>query len=257
MAPAGPVSSDGAKEKVAGQTGERRGASNRMQAWFRACSPAARVLRASPAVRCCGGTRSRRRPRTLRRTLARARHVPSGRTPCTWPRRATRDRTGQLSNRGLCAAYGRVPLLNRAQNRGLALANVPARSAVRSLAPLAAALPTTARAFSAGAPARDELERIETTTSELQHYGQWLADILPSMIDAVVVAKGELCIVVTPPAITHVMTFLRDHSNCQVCTRTVVFRCTIRRTRWRLPADTSSARRHQHAYFDSTRWYPM
>jgi hypothetical protein len=36
------------------------------------------------------------------------------------------------------------------------------------------------------------------------------------MIDAVVVAKGELCIVVTPPAITHVMTFLRDHSNCQV-----------------------------------------
>ena len=49
-----------------------------------------------------------------------------------------------------------------------------------------------------------------------RHYGQWLADILPSMIDAVVVAKGELCIVVTPPAITHVMTFLRDHSNCQV-----------------------------------------
>ena len=49
-----------------------------------------------------------------------------------------------------------------------------------------------------------------------RHYGQWLADILPSMIDAVVVAKGELCIVVTPPAIAHVMTFLRDHSNCQV-----------------------------------------
>ena len=56
------------------------------------------------------------------------------------------------------------------QNRGLALANVPARSAVRSIAPLTAALPTPARGFSsAGAPARDELERTEAVTSELQY----------------------------------------------------------------------------------------
>lgn len=55
------------------------------------------------------------------------------------------------------------------QNRGLALANVPARSAVRSIAPLTAALPTPARGFSAGAPARDELERSEAVTSELQY----------------------------------------------------------------------------------------
>jgi len=114
----------------------------------------------------------------------------------------------------LCSPAARA-LRSSTANRGLALANVPARSAVRSIAPLTAALPTPARGFSAGAPARDELERSEAVTSELQHYGQWLADILPSMIDAVVVAKGELCIVVTPPAITHVMTFLRDHSNCQ------------------------------------------
>ena len=39
------------------------------------------------------------------------------------------------------------------------------------------------------------------------------------MIDSVQVAKGELCIVVTTPAIMHVMTFLRDHTNCQVRSR--------------------------------------
>lgn len=52
-----------------------------------------------------------------------------------------------------------------------------------------------------------------------RNYGQWLADTLPTMIDSVQVAKGELCIVVTTPAITHVMTFLRDHTNCQVRSR--------------------------------------
>ena len=158
------------------------------------------------------------------------------------------------------------------QNRGLALANLPARAAVRSIAPLTAALPTPARGFSVGAPARDELERTEAVTSELQyvthkflsparaisltallvrrHYGQWLADILPSMIDAVVVAKGELCIVVTPPAIAHVMTFLRDHSNCQV-RAPVRFLRAGRAGRMLTPPPPPFAQRN------STRWYPM
>ena len=110
----------------------------------------------------------------------------------------------------------RVP----AQSRPALASGLPARAvAARALAPpppLAAACSAPARGLASGAPARDELERSEAVTSELQHYGQWLADTLPTMIDSVSVAKGELCLVVPPPAITQVMTFLRDHTNCQV-----------------------------------------
>jgi hypothetical protein len=83
---------------------------------------------------------------------------------------------------------------------------------VRPTSTLSNALHARSAAARLGLTSHDHLAR-------RRNYGQWLADTLPTMIDSVQVAKGELCIVVTTPAIMHVMTFLRDHTNCQVRSR--------------------------------------
>lgn len=147
-----------------------------MQSWFRACSPAARVLRSTPAVR----HRSHRHaPMAVppRRHAAPGCDVLQSRHLHLVNRRARVWAEGWNGKGWSGAGSIRCILLTlrvdchrvQTQNRGLALANLPARVALRSIAPLTTALPTPARGFSVGAPARDELERTEAVTSELQY----------------------------------------------------------------------------------------
>ena len=53
------------------------------------------------------------------------------------------------------------------------------------------------------------------TTESLHTYGSYLTQCLPKFIQQFSVLKDELILHVAPPAIVPVLTFLRDHSQCQ------------------------------------------
>lgn len=52
-------------------------------------------------------------------------------------------------------------------------------------------------------------------TEKMAEYGNWLAGMIPAWITNMEVYKGELSVTVDSAQITKVLTFLRDHSNCQ------------------------------------------
>lgn len=119
--------------------------------------------------------------------------------------------------------------LNGAGSRAIRSKNALATSAVGivprgTLARAPRTLPAaaTSRYFTDLSPApetsmgvRSELARNEARNEELAVYGQWIAETLPSMVEKVSVAKGELALTVQTPSILNVLEFLRDNTNCQ------------------------------------------
>jgi NADH dehydrogenase (ubiquinone) Fe-S protein 3 len=53
------------------------------------------------------------------------------------------------------------------------------------------------------------------TTEKLHTYGSYLTQCLPKFIQQFSVLKDELTLYIAPSAVTPVLTFLRDHSQCQ------------------------------------------
>ncbi|KAF9452523.1 putative NADH-ubiquinone oxidoreductase 30.4 kDa subunit mitochondrial precursor [Macrolepiota fuliginosa MF-IS2] len=58
-------------------------------------------------------------------------------------------------------------------------------------------------------------EKLAATTEALHTYGSYLTQCLPKFIQQFSVLKDELTLYVAPSAIIPVLTFLRDHSQCQ------------------------------------------
>ncbi|KAJ7630623.1 NADH or F420H2 dehydrogenase [Roridomyces roridus] len=59
------------------------------------------------------------------------------------------------------------------------------------------------------------VEKYAQTTSELHTYGSYLTQSLPKFIQQFSVIKDELTLYTAPSTIAPLMTFLRDHSQCQ------------------------------------------
>ncbi|KAF5355985.1 hypothetical protein D9756_004226 [Leucocoprinus leucothites] len=59
------------------------------------------------------------------------------------------------------------------------------------------------------------LTKYAATTESLHTYGSYLTQCLPKFIQQFSVTKDELTLYVAPTAIVPVLTFLRDHSQCQ------------------------------------------
>ena len=53
------------------------------------------------------------------------------------------------------------------------------------------------------------------TTERLHHFGAYVLQCLPKFIQQFSVLKDELTLYVAPSAVVPVLTFLRDHSQCQ------------------------------------------
>lgn len=53
------------------------------------------------------------------------------------------------------------------------------------------------------------------TTEDLHHYGSYLMQALPKFIQQFSVCKDELSLHICPSGVVPVLTFLRDHSQCQ------------------------------------------
>lgn len=52
-------------------------------------------------------------------------------------------------------------------------------------------------------------------SKNLQKYGQYLLNQLPNHIDEVIIENGELTLHSTPKRIVELLTFLKNHNNCQ------------------------------------------
>ncbi|KAK7694394.1 putative NADH-ubiquinone oxidoreductase 30.4 kDa subunit, mitochondrial [Cerrena zonata] len=59
------------------------------------------------------------------------------------------------------------------------------------------------------------LVKYAETTEKLHHYGSYLMQCLPKFIQQFTVLKDELTIYTAPSAVLPVLTFLRDHAQCQ------------------------------------------
>lgn len=61
----------------------------------------------------------------------------------------------------------------------------------------------------------DQKSKYAAMQGPLHEYGSYLTSCLPKYIQQYSISKDELTLYVAPSAIVPVMTFLRDHSNCQ------------------------------------------
>lgn len=58
-------------------------------------------------------------------------------------------------------------------------------------------------------------KKYEAMQGPLHEYGAYLLSSLPKFIQQYSVYKDELCIYISPEGVVPVLTFLRDHTNCQ------------------------------------------
>jgi NADH dehydrogenase (ubiquinone) Fe-S protein 3 len=59
------------------------------------------------------------------------------------------------------------------------------------------------------------LSKYAATTESLHTYGAYLLQCLPKFIQQISVLKDELTLYIAPSAVVPVLTFLRDHAQCQ------------------------------------------
>lgn len=95
----------------------------------------------------------------------------------------------------------------------------PAKVRVLPKVPLITTSPTTPPAstspFTEPTSPNIAITKYAETTEALHTYGSYLTQCLPKFIQQFSVLKDELTLYVAPSAIIPVLTFLRDHSQCQ------------------------------------------
>lgn len=75
--------------------------------------------------------------------------------------------------------------------------------------------PASASPFVEPTSPNPALTQFAEATEKLHHYGSYLTQCLPKFIQQFSVFKDELTLYVAPSAVLQVLTFLRDHSQCQ------------------------------------------
>ncbi|TFK41352.1 hypothetical protein BDQ12DRAFT_679313 [Crucibulum laeve] len=104
---------------------------------------------------------------------------------------------------------------------GAALRNVSARSSVTAATNFRRCISSSSTSKAAAAPFAEptspniSLAHYAQATEALHTFGSYLTQCLPKYIQQFSVLKDELTLYIPPTAVVPVLTFLRDHSQCQ------------------------------------------
>ncbi|KAA1468558.1 NADH dehydrogenase [Dentipellis sp. KUC8613] len=102
-------------------------------------------------------------------------------------------------------------LLKSAPARPAVSARLQAVRAVHSSRPVQASSPP----FTEATSPNPTITKYAETTEQLHNYGSYLIQCLPKYVQQFSVLKDELTLYIAPSGVVPVLTFLRDHSQCQ------------------------------------------